>query len=1361
MTILKNLLATLLILSLSFATFANDDENTSLVVSPGDLKEFIQAINNSMYNTPTTTAKAQGATWTVGGDAEWTMDPDLIDKQTFVAAKKPTYESIVFMFILLEFYIEQSTPPKSGSSQTRSNAHRNQAINNALKVLARLSHIASSAFTSDYQYLIAKLSTPNYELAKSGLESHLSNALNTSKEKTKELHTNLSTINYNNLKRIIYDITSKDGAFPGDKPTQSRIQKINNIIVTTSERIVKERQRKDFLSSISKRSPKNYEQLKKSMDSFKKIINEQLLGQPETVESLTSMRRSALLKGQEQANAIVLLGEPGSGKDTAAIALTDAIHDRVGAYKDHMFTLDPMTKDQDLSKIFGSSTGYLGSGDLPPFLEFLVMHSGGRYEIEAQETRSGFDYHIVENENWKPGQAIQEGTYAPHEAVVFVNEFHNWTKDMKDTVFKLVLQKDGYFTVNNPSGGVSKLYVPVNFVIATNDGIELLSARDIDGNRVGAPLSYKDRIKKWETAHDNKEIKKQSLSRQNGTGTSEKPMGISEELLNRFPNIILMRPHSPENMKKIAAKITTSLEKSFSRGMLSNISFDFSANVHDFLVDYDFSSEDGIRFVEQKIIDFIQNPLTKAIDTEDLEIPTSKTTWALEYVKNNDLTTSLKVIVTSGEDRTEVLLDLPSTQKDKLREPLSQEKVKEILALEEEINKKVFGVSHITPQLIEVALETEEKLNEKIEDEYKNGKKANVMMFLGKSSTGKTYLAETYGKLKHGDKSKVVTIDFGQISSKDALNKEILGNKDHNGRSVPSTFMQEYDRAGGKITFIFDEVANTHPDILKALYDVLRQPIVTTFSDGKERSMAGVDIIMTGNAGEEIYNEIPKDIPDNQKLAAMNRAYEVFMNNAGSRRGILEKFFSDAFLNRVGERNIFFFGPLSYKSLRQVTQLKLEDAFRSLSKTGNGKKSWNLQMSSAQDLTNFYEIIERAGFVIDEQGASVDKFVKESLETKLRSLLIRNGIPTGETVTLKTLTTEPKIMPNGNLDFSYDIAVFVGDSKEPLVLKLDGKKRPLDSKIRETNQIITAYHETGHELVRKVLLGFDYEGQEITVIPGVDNIGGRIVHYLGVARSQQKYQPEMTREYAVRRIAVLTAGYIAESIVTKGARHTAGKSNDMLRATEIAKKAVAKWGLSEVFGTSAVGPEETMDTFYEKLSKKKKKIFQKEVDALISEGAYLAREALTVNNKAFIVMGRQLAEQGTLNKTDLNNFYSDNTVLVESDAGYLEAASSLSSEIEAAENAVTEAKKTKVARVKSRGTLLEIKAENLKPNTVANIDSIIASEKSEAIAEVELSQEIAIAAKDTFNVDKLVSINSKTSGESNNSQVSACARALK
>ncbi len=67
--------------------------------------------------------------------------------------------------------------------------------------------------------------------------------------------------------------------------------------------------------------------------------------------------------------------------------------------------------------------------------------------------------------------------------------------------------------------------------------------------------------------------------------------------------------------------------------------------------------------------------------------------------------------------------------------------------------------------------------------------------------------------------------------------------------------MKHYDRANGRLVVAFDELANVRDtDLLKALYDFFREPVVSTFSDGKPRPMGGVTVIVTGNPDKSFTN---------------------------------------------------------------------------------------------------------------------------------------------------------------------------------------------------------------------------------------------------------------------------------------------------------------------------------------------------------------------------------------------------------------------------------------------------------------------------------------------------------------------------
>src|SRR5581483_11244016 len=103
-------------------------------------------------------------------------------------------------------------------------------------------------------------------------------------------------------------------------------------------------------------------------------------------------------------------------------------------------------------------TGYLGSEQFPPFIAWLVEHSGGKYKLkEVKNHRGETTYAVEENPDYH-GKTL-EGYYAPESAIVFANEFHNWSREIKDVFLKQALEK-GYFSINNPNGGLAEIYVP-------------------------------------------------------------------------------------------------------------------------------------------------------------------------------------------------------------------------------------------------------------------------------------------------------------------------------------------------------------------------------------------------------------------------------------------------------------------------------------------------------------------------------------------------------------------------------------------------------------------------------------------------------------------------------------------------------------------------------------------------------------------------------------------------------------------------------------------------------------------------------------------------------------------------------------
>ncbi len=119
--------------------------------------------------------------------------------------------------------------------------------------------------------------------------------------------------------------------------------------------------------------------------------------------------------------------------------------------------------------------------------------------------------------------------------------------------------------------------------------------------------------------------------------------------------------------------------------------------------------------------------------------------------------------------------------------------------------------------------------------------------------------------------------------------------------------------------------------------------------------------------------------------------------------------------------------------------------------------------------------------------------------------------------------------------------------------------------ISEAEKKITAVHEAGHALLAVVLPHAD-DLHKVTIIPRGMALG--LTQQLPV---DEKHN--YSRDYLVDQIAILLGGRIAEEITMSGGM-TTGAGNDLERATELARRMVCEWGMSEAMGPLTFGKKE-------------------------------------------------------------------------------------------------------------------------------------------------------------------------------------------
>jgi len=134
------------------------------------------------------------------------------------------------------------------------------------------------------------------------------------------------------------------------------------------------------------------------------------------------------------------------------------------------------------------------------------------------------------------------------------------------------------------------------------------------------------------------------------------------------------------------------------------------------------------------------------------------------------------------------------------------------------------------------------------------------------------------------------------------------------------------------------------------------------------------------------------------------------------------------------------------------------------------------------------------------------------------------------------------------------------DAKDKVLMGVERKSMI----ISDEEKRITAYHEAGHTLVAKMIPGTD-PIHKVTIIPR-----GRALGLTQQLPIDERHTYPM--DYLVDRISILMGGRVAEELVLK--QQTTGAGNDIEHATELARKMVCEWGMSETMGPLTFGKKE-------------------------------------------------------------------------------------------------------------------------------------------------------------------------------------------
>jgi cell division protease FtsH len=182
--------------------------------------------------------------------------------------------------------------------------------------------------------------------------------------------------------------------------------------------------------------------------------------------------------------------------------------------------------------------------------------------------------------------------------------------------------------------------------------------------------------------------------------------------------------------------------------------------------------------------------------------------------------------------------------------------------------------------------------------------------------------------------------------------------------------------------------------------------------------------------------------------------------------------------------------------------------------------------------------------------------------------------------------------------------------------------------MREEERKNTAYHESGHAVVAKLLPKAD-PVHKVTIMPRGYALG--LTWQLPEHDQISGYKDKMLEE-----IAILFGGRIAEEVFVN--QMSTGASNDFARATKLARAMVTKFGMSEM---GVMVYEDSQDGYFGGSSKTISEATQQKVDSeikrILDEQYALARRLLEENRDKVEAMTKALLDWETIDADQIND----------------------------------------------------------------------------------------------------------------------------
>jgi len=254
---------------------------------------------------------------------------------------------------------------------------------------------------------------------------------------------------------------------------------------------------------------------------------------------------------------------------------------------------------------------------------------------------------------------------------------------------------------------------------------------------------------------------------------------------------------------------------------------------------------------------------------------------------------------------------------------------------------------------------------------------------------------------------------------------------------------------------------------------------------------------------------------------------------------------------------------------------------------------------------------------------------KVPVSTDVEPMVIARGTPGFSGADLANLVNEAALFAARENSREVNMSHF-DRAKDKIMMGAERRSMIMS----EEEKTLTAYHEAGHAIVGRLVPEHD-PVYKVTIIPRGRALG--VTMYLPEG---DKYS--WNKIMLTSRLCALYGGRIAEEIVFGPGKVTTGASNDIERATQMARNMVTKWGLSDELGPIAYGEQEDevflgrSVTQHKNVSDETARKIDEVVRSILDKAYAQATQILSDNRDKLDVMAKALLQYETIDATQID-----------------------------------------------------------------------------------------------------------------------------